>query len=99
MPAKRDQDLYELFASIRDEKEAEMLLKDMLTPAELESMSKRWWELQELVNGTTHREVAKKLNISISKVTRGSRVLGHGSGGAKLFLKRLGKLKEAKRGA
>ena len=72
-----------------------MLLRDMLTPAELRSLAKRWEELQLLARGMKQREVAKKLKISISKVTRGSRVLRDGSGGAWLFLRRLGKLKKS----
>jgi TrpR family transcriptional regulator, trp operon repressor len=86
---KRLQDLYELFASIKNKKEAEQLLKDMLTPKEIQTVAKRWWELQELAKGESQREIAKKLKISISKVTRGSQVLKEGSGGAWLFLKRL----------
>ncbi|MBT3835285.1 transcriptional regulator [Candidatus Peribacteria bacterium] len=84
-------DLYKLFTSIRSEKEAQMLLEDILTPSELESISKRWKELKDLSDGVPQRTIAKKLGISISKVTRGSRVISEGSGGAKLFLKRLQK--------
>lgn len=91
MGTKHMRELFELFASIRSEKEAEMLLKDIFTPAELESLSKRWWELRELSEGTPQREIAKKLKVSISKVTRGSQVLHGGTGGAGLFLKRLNK--------
>lgn len=74
-----------------------MLLMDLLTPAEIRSLTKRWLELQELARGTSQREVAKKLKVSISKITRGSRVLKHGTGGAWLFLKRLKKLKKPKK--
>ena len=87
--------LYKLFSAIRSEKEARMLLTDMLTPAELRSLAKRWEELSLLARGVKQRDVAKKLKISISKVTRGSRVLRDGSGGAWLFLRRLGKLKKS----
>lgn len=94
MPSsKRLQDVYELFASIKNKREAEMLMNDMLTLSELNSLSKRWWEVQELAKGTTHREVAKKLGISISKVTRGANILKRGTGGAWLFLKRLKKIR------
>ena len=92
--SKHLRDLYQLFSSVRTEKEAEMLLTDMLTPGELRSLTKRWQELQLLANGMTQREVSQKLKISISKVTRGSRVLRHGTGGAWLFLKRLGKIRK-----
>src|SRR3989344_2632353 len=88
--SKELSDLHRLFSSVRTEKEAEMLLTDMLTPGELRSLTKRWQELELLANGTKQREVSKKLKISISKVTRGSRVLRHGTGGAWVFFRRLG---------
>ncbi len=84
-------DLYTLFSAIESTDEAEQLLTDILTPQELESLAERWQEIQMLAAGETQRDVAKKLGISISKVTRGSRQLQFGSGGFKLFLKKLGK--------
>ncbi len=84
-------DLYALFCAIETPKEAKLLLDDLLTPNELESLAERWQEIQLLASGMTQRDVAKKLGISISKVTRGSRMLQHGSGGFELFLKKLGK--------
>lgn len=88
---KAQKDLYELLCAIDDPKEAKMLLEDLLTPNELESVAERWQEIQLLAKGTTQREVTKKLGISISKVTRGSRMLQYGSGGFMHFLKKLGK--------
>jgi TrpR family trp operon transcriptional repressor len=94
MPAspKHLKDLYELFSSIDNTKEAEQLLEDILTPQELESLAERWQEIQLLAAGHTQRDVAKKLDISISKVTRGSRMLQYGSGGFMHFLEKLGKI-------
>ena len=83
--------LYELFASVRTKKEAEMLLEDMLTPQEIESMAERWQLVQKLAGKKPQRNIAKELNISISKITRGSRVLQYGTGGFAYFLKKLGK--------
>lgn len=94
MPSQQqlEQDLWKLISSIRNPKEAKLLLTDMLTPAEIQSLCKRWYELQLLANGTPHRSVAKLCGISISKVTRGARVLSSGTGGAWMFLKRLKKV-------
>ena len=88
---KHVRDLYELFASVQEEKEAKMLLEDILTPQELASLAERWQLIQELHKGTPQREIAKKLDISISKITRGSRMLQFGSGGFAYFLKKLKK--------
>lgn len=88
---KHMKDLYELLSSIDSVKEAEQLLEDLLTPQELESLAERWQEIQLLAAGKTQRNIAQKLDISISKVTRGSRMLKYGSGGFLHFLKKLKK--------
>lgn len=90
-PSPSRKDLYALLSAIDSPKEAELLLEDLLTPNELSSLEERWQEIQLLAKGMPQREVAKKLGISISKVTRGSRMLQYGTGGFKLFLKKLGK--------
>lgn len=80
-------ELCSLFTAIETEKQSALLLEDILTPAEYDSIAERWQIIKLLHQGMTHREVAKKLGISISKVTRGSRCLQYGSGGFKIFLK------------
>lgn len=84
-------DLYELFASVRKTEEAEILLRDILTPQELEVIAERWKLVQALASGMTQRDVAKTCGVSISKVTRGSHELQYGTGGFRLFLRRLRK--------
>ena len=79
-------ELFKLFASIQDEKEAQLLLKDILTPQELDSVAERWQIVKLLNKKIPQRDIASKLNISISKVTRGSRSMQYGSGGFKVFL-------------
>jgi len=91
VPPKHLRDLYELFSAIRTPAEAEQLLADILTPQELAAIAERWQIVQELQKRTPQREIAKKLNVSISKITRGSRMLQYGSGGFDLFLKKLKK--------
>ncbi len=89
--SKHLRDLYQLIASVSTEKEATLLLEDLLTPQELASLSERWQLIQELHRKTPQRTIAKKLGLSISKITRGSRMLQYGSGGFKHFLKKLKK--------
>lgn len=84
-------DLHTLFVHIRNQREAEMLLKDILTPRELVSVAERWQLIQMLAKGKRQRDIKKELKMSISKVTRGSRVLRYGTGGFLMMLKRLGK--------
>lgn len=82
-------ELYQLFAAVRSEEEAEMLLKDILTPQELDSIAERWQLIRALDAGKPQRDIAKELNISISKITRGSRMLQYGEGGFKVFLDKM----------
>jgi TrpR family transcriptional regulator, trp operon repressor len=82
-------DLYRLFASVGSPKEAEMLLRDILTPQEAASLAKRWRLIQMLDEGKPQRDIARELGLSISKITRGSRMLQYGSGGFRHFLRRV----------
>jgi len=91
VPKKHLKDLYALFASVETEQEAERLLADILTPQELASVAERWQLVQELAKGAPQREIAEKLGVSISKITRGSRMLQYGSGGFRRFLGKRGR--------
>jgi TrpR family trp operon transcriptional repressor len=88
-PALRS--LYQLFAAVDTPREAEMLLEDILTPQEVGSLAERWQLIRMLDEGVPQREIAEELGVSISKITRGSRMLQFGSGGFLYFLKKLRK--------
>lgn len=47
----------------------------LLTPAELQAVSTRWALVREIDAGITQREIAKKMGLSLCKITRGSREL------------------------
>jgi len=88
-PPAHLRDLYVLFASVKSPEEAAKLLEDILTPQELSSVAERWQLVRALHKGIPQREIAKKLNVSISKITRGSRQLKFGSGGFRHFLEKV----------
>lgn len=96
LPKRHYHELYALFRSIENEREARILLEDILTPQELDSVATRWQEIQLLASGLPQREIARKLGISMSKITRGSRMLQYGSGGFRYFLCKLMKVKQKK---
>lgn len=56
-------------------------LEDILTPAEIDDLAQRWRIVKALNNGTPQREIASDLGVSLSKVTRGSRMLLNPKGG------------------
>lgn len=93
MPASREhlRDLFALFASVKTEKEARSLLEDILTPQELDAVAERWQIVRALASGKPQRTIARELKLSISKITRGSRMLKYGSGGFRHFLQKLRK--------
>jgi TrpR family trp operon transcriptional repressor len=57
--------------------EAEIIafFKELLTESEIETLSKRWRIMRMLVEGSTQREIANELGVSLCKVTRGSKIL------------------------
>ena len=57
--------------------EVEMInfFKELLTKSEIETLSKRWRILDLLAKGKTQREIAKELQVSLCKVTRGAKIL------------------------
>ncbi|MFA5990833.1 MAG: Trp family transcriptional regulator [Candidatus Doudnabacteria bacterium] len=56
-------------------------LFDILSPAEYKDLAVRWQIIKLLKAGVTHREIAKKLKVSVATVTRGSRELANKKGG------------------
>ena len=50
-------------------------LSEILTPAEISTLSKRWRILKMLNEGFSQREIAKDLQVSLCKVTRGAKIL------------------------
>jgi len=62
-------------ASVSDLKEMELFLEELLTPGELCDITLRWRLLELLSQGVSQRKIAEDLQISLCKITRGSRIL------------------------
>ena len=72
------QDLKNISKLVKDlhsEVEIETFFKELLTESEIETLSKRWRILNMLIEGDTQREIAKSLQVSLCKVTRGAKIL------------------------
>ncbi len=69
------QEISKLINNINSDVDVFNFLTEILTPAEVETLSKRWRILKMLSDGRTQRDIAKELNVSLCKVTRGSRIL------------------------
>ncbi len=61
--------------SISDLGEMETFLDELLTHGELCDITLRWRLLELLAQGVSQRKIAEHLQISLCKITRGSRIL------------------------
>lgn len=68
-------ELIEIFTNSKDKQTTRKLLTEILTKSELEDLAKRWFILKELYKGTSQRDIAKEMEVSLCKITRGSRIL------------------------
>ena len=69
------QEISKLVKNLHTEVEIETFFKELLTESEIETLSKRWRILDMLKDGATQREIAKELQVSLCKVTRGAKIL------------------------
>ena len=69
------QKISKLVKNLRTEAEVERFFKELLTKSEIETLSKRWRILDLLAQGSTQRDIAKELKVSLCKVTRGAKIL------------------------
>lgn len=76
-------ELADIIVSIKERQIAKDFLKNILTPTELDEVAKRLQIVKLLKKGISQREIAKKLDVSIGTITRGSRELKYGVPGFK----------------
>lgn len=71
---KYKQDLLNLVLQVKDRASLNKLLRDLLTPKEYNEIIKRWQIIKQLRRGISQRQISNNLKVSITTVTRGSRV-------------------------
>lgn len=82
-------ELCRLIAQTADEAFLKDFFTCLFTEAERIDFARRWLLVKEIHNGTAQREIAKKFNMSLCRITRGSKEL-HKENSA--FLKMLEKV-------
>ena len=87
MNNKYKQEILAVIGSIKDQKQLDIFLQDILTPNEYEEIVKRWQVVKQLSDGIPQRQIASNLKISLAKITRGSRVLLNKKGAFNQLLK------------
>ena len=73
-------ELSQIFALEKDSERITSFLRALWTPAELADLAARWALVKALREKIPQREIAKKLGISLCKITRGSRELKKSDG-------------------
>ena len=69
------EDLCYIFSVTNDIEDVKKFFKGLFTPAEIKDFAERWLLVKELNKGTTQRQIAKDYNMSLCKITRGSKEL------------------------
>ncbi len=66
--------------------DAESVLSDLLTPSEIEAIAERLEIISLLKQGKTQRDIAQELWISVTTVSRWSRILKYGTGAIEKYV-------------
>ena len=82
-------ELCSLIASETDKDFIKDFFSCLFTAAERKDFSERWLLVKEIDAGTTQREIARKFNLSLCKITRGSRELKKEQSAFKRMLEKL----------
>lgn len=82
-------DLLRVFAALEDPEAIDLILQDLLSPAELRSVRERWAIVSGLAAGQTQREVKQNVGVAIATVSRGAHQLRSGAGGFDLAFETL----------
>ncbi len=88
MKNKHKQEFLSILLKIKNQKLLNAFMLDVLTPQEYEEIVKRWQIVKQLNDGVTQRKIAQNLNISLSKISRGSRMLLNKKGGFNKILRK-----------
>jgi TrpR family transcriptional regulator, trp operon repressor len=67
--------LVEILADITDVSTMDKLLNEILTPGERKTVEMRIELMKDLRDGIPQRDIASNHNISLCKITRGSKIL------------------------
>ena len=79
---KKNKNLSEICSiasKLKTAEDIESFLSELLTPSELEDVTKRWEIFKMLHGKKPQRSIAKELSVSLCKVTRGAKIYKTGS--------------------
>lgn len=89
--SKNLEEIAEIFAEAKDKQLINGFLSQILTANEIKEVSERWELVKMIYAGIPQREIARKLGISLCKITRGARELKKNNNAFKKILEKKGK--------
>lgn len=89
--------LYEIINLLKNVDEIKFFLKDILTPAELRMLKRRWHIAVLLSEGFDIREVAYRSKTSTQTVSKIKQVIEEGRGGIEIAISRMKRKQEKER--
>lgn len=69
------EELVDIITNCSDRQFIAEFFECLFTPGERKDFAERWLLVKELKSGMTQRDIAKKYNMSLCKITRGSKEL------------------------
>ena len=79
-------DICRVLCTIDSPQQMQDFLTEMLTPSECRDLALRWELMQLLKENVPQRQIAKKLGISLCKITRGAKILKQDHSVSKQYL-------------
>jgi len=86
-PTKEMTELFDAILTVKTKTEAANFFRDLLTIAEIKEFANRWQIVRMVEKNVPYLEIAKKLNVSTTTVSRVAHWLHEGCGGYKHALK------------
>lgn len=88
-PDSAETSLCKALLSLRNVEEMRAFLRDLCTPAELESLVDRWRVVPHVLQGIPYREIHQRTAVSVTTIGRVARFLNDGNGGYRTAVKRV----------
>ncbi len=79
-------ELYKILLKLETAEDCKILLEDLCTYKEVESMALRAYAAKLCIEGKTYAEITRETKLSSATVSRVSRCVTHGSGGYRKFI-------------
>ncbi len=88
-PAPEQKELFKAILALKTPNEAANFFRDLLTMSEIKEFTNRWQMVRMIYQGKSYDDIAEKLHVSTTTVTRVAYWLNNGLGGYKEISRRL----------